>query len=147
MGSYASPPWWQVFYRNYLDFFFFFSTSCTWEISIFFPLIYINMNLWIFHTLGYNPIPLCCSNCCGFGHSKLLHLASMSLWYNFIFDHCFWALPYYLSLQCSPGICSFSASILESATSGASGSVLSMNIQDWFPLGLTGLIFLQSKGL
>ena len=29
---------------------------------------------------------------------------------------------------------------------GASASVLSMNIQDWFPLGLTGLILL-SKGL
>ena len=29
----------------------------------------------------------------------------------------------------------------------ASASVLPMNIQDWFPLGLTGLIFLQSKGL
>ena len=26
-------------------------------------------------------------------------------------------------------------------------SVLQMNIQDWFPLGLTGLISLQSKGL
>ena len=29
----------------------------------------------------------------------------------------------------------------------ASSSVLSMNIQDWFPLGLTGLISLQSKEL
>ena len=29
----------------------------------------------------------------------------------------------------------------------ASASVLSMNIQDWFPWGLTGLISLQSKGL
>ena len=29
----------------------------------------------------------------------------------------------------------------------ASASVLWMNIQDWFPLGLTGLISLQSKGL
>jgi len=29
----------------------------------------------------------------------------------------------------------------------ASDSVLPMNIQDWFPLGLTGLISLQSKGL
>ena len=28
----------------------------------------------------------------------------------------------------------------------ASASVLAMNIQGWFPLGLTGLIFLQSKG-
>ena len=32
---------------------------------------------------------------------------------------------------------------------GASNSalVLLMNIQDWFPLGLTGLISLQSEGL
>ena len=29
----------------------------------------------------------------------------------------------------------------------ASASVLAMNIQDWFPLGLTGWISLQSKGL
>ena len=29
----------------------------------------------------------------------------------------------------------------------ASASVLPVNIQDWFPLGWTGLIFLQSKGL
>ena len=29
----------------------------------------------------------------------------------------------------------------------ASASVLQMNIQDWFPFGLTGLISLQSKGL
>ena len=29
----------------------------------------------------------------------------------------------------------------------AAASVLSVNIQDWFPLGLTGLISLQSKGL
>ena len=29
----------------------------------------------------------------------------------------------------------------------ASSSVLPMNIQDWFPLGWTGWIFLQSKGL
>ena len=30
---------------------------------------------------------------------------------------------------------------------GASASVLPMNIQDWFPVGFTGLISLQSKGL
>ena len=29
----------------------------------------------------------------------------------------------------------------------ASASVLPMNIQDWFPLGLTGMISLKSKGL
>ena len=32
-------------------------------------------------------------------------------------------------------------------SSGASASVLPMNIQGWFPLGLTGVISLQSKGL
>ena len=35
----------------------------------------------------------------------------------------------------------------QSIRASASASVLPMNIQDWFPLGLTGLIFLQSKRL
>ena len=30
---------------------------------------------------------------------------------------------------------------------GASASALPVNFQDWFPLGLTGLVSLQSKGL
>ena len=33
------------------------------------------------------------------------------------------------------------------ASTSASASVLPMNIQDWFPLGLTGLVSLQSNGL
>ena len=33
------------------------------------------------------------------------------------------------------------------ASAPASASVLPMNIQDWFPLGLTSLISLESKGL
>ena len=33
------------------------------------------------------------------------------------------------------------------ASASASASVLPMNIQDWIPLGLTGLIALQSRGL
>ena len=35
----------------------------------------------------------------------------------------------------------------QSIRASASKSVLPMNIQDWFPLGLTGLISLQSMGL
>ena len=35
----------------------------------------------------------------------------------------------------------------QSIGASASASVLPMNIQGWFPLGLTGLISLQSKGL
>ena len=40
-----------------------------------------------------------------------------------------------------------SASGGQSIGASASTSVLPMNIQDWFPLGLTGWISLQSKGL
>ena len=39
------------------------------------------------------------------------------------------------------------ASSGESIGGSASASVLPMNIQDWLPLGLTGLISLHSKGL
>ena len=41
----------------------------------------------------------------------------------------------------------FFASVGQSIGISASTSVLPMNIQDWFPLGLTGWISLQSKGL
>ena len=40
----------------------------------------------------------------------------------------------------------FFASGGQSIAVSASASVLPMNIQDWFPLGMTGLISLQSKG-
>ena len=54
-------------------------------------------------------------------------------------------------LQCFPASGSFLMSQLfisggQSIGASASASVLSMNIQDWFPLGLTGLI-LQCKRL
>jgi len=42
---------------------------------------------------------------------------------------------------------SFFASGGQSIGASAIASVLLMNIQDWFPLGLTGLISLLSKGL
>ena len=41
----------------------------------------------------------------------------------------------------------FFTSGVQSIGASASASALSVNIQDWFPLGLTGLIFLQPKGL
>ena len=41
----------------------------------------------------------------------------------------------------------FFASGGQSIGTSASASVLPVNIQDWFPLGLTGLISLQPKGL
>ena len=44
-------------------------------------------------------------------------------------------------------MCQLFASGSQSSRASASASVLPMNIQDWFPLGLTGLISLLSKGL
>ena len=61
-------------------------------------------------------------------------------------------IPFSSCLQSFPVSGSFSmsqffASGSQSIGASASASVLSMNIQGWFPLGLTGLISLQSKGL
>ena len=59
------------------------------------------------------------------------------------FSFCLQSFPASGSFQMSQFFQSGGQSIRVSA----SASVLSMNIQDWFHLGLTGLISLQSKGL
>ena len=60
-------------------------------------------------------------------------------------------IPFSSYLQFSPASGSFPMSQFfpsgQNIGASASSSVLPMNIQDWFPLGLTGLISLQSKGL
>ena len=61
-------------------------------------------------------------------------------------------VPFSSHLQSFPAsgsfpVSQFFASGGQSFGVSASASVLPMNIQDWFPLGLTGLIALQSKGL
>ena len=59
-------------------------------------------------------------------------------------------VPFSLCPQFFPASGSFPMSWLFAAggqCTGASASVLPMNTQGWFPLGLTGLISLQSKGL
>jgi len=62
------------------------------------------------------------------------------------------SIPFSSCLQSFPASGSFLMSQLfasggQSIGVSASTSVLPMNIQDWFPLGLTGLISLKSKGL
>ena len=60
------------------------------------------------------------------------------------------AAPFSFRLQSFPASGSFPMSRLFASggqSIGASASVLPMNIQGWFPLGLTGLISLLSKGL
>ena len=61
-------------------------------------------------------------------------------------------IPFSSCPQSFPALGSFPMSQLftwggQSIRASASASVLLMNIQDWFPLGWTGWISLQSKGL
>ena len=62
------------------------------------------------------------------------------------------AVPFSSCLQSFPASGSFPMSQFftaggQSIGASASASVLTVNIQDWFPLGLTGWISLHSKGL
>ena len=65
-------------------------------------------------------------------------------------NHLILCLPLLLLPPSCPASVSFPMSWLFRSSSqsiGVSASVLPMNIQDWFPLGLTGLISLKSKRL
>ena len=86
-----------------------------------------------------SPSPWVCSNSC-----------PLSQWYHPTisssaahFSSCLQSFPISGSFPISWLFTSGSQSIGTSALA----SVLPMNIQGWFPLGLTGLISLQSKGL
>ena len=56
-------------------------------------------------------------------------------------------LPWSFPASGSFTLSQFFASDGQSIGASASASILPMNIQDWFPLGWTGWISLQSKGL
>ena len=86
-----------------------------------------------------SPTPRACSNSCPLGR-----------WCHPTIS--FSVIPFASRLQSFPVSGSFPMSQFflsggQSTTVSASASVLPMNIQEWFPLGLTGLISLQSKGL
>ena len=86
-----------------------------------------------------SPSPRACSNSC-----------SLSWWCHPTIT--FSVIPFSSCLQSFPASGSFLMSQLftsggQSIRASASASVLPMNIQDWFSLGLTGLISLLFKGL
>ena len=86
-----------------------------------------------------SPTPEACSNSCPL--SWWCHPAISSS-----------VVPFSSCLQSSPASGSFPmiqffTSAGQSIGASASASVFLMNIWDWFPIGLTGLISLQSKGL
>ena len=76
------------------------------------------------------------------------NLCPFSRWYHPTIS--FSVIPFSACLQSFPASGSFPVSQFfpsggPSFGVSASASVLPMNIQDWFPLGLTGLISLQSR--
>ena len=86
-----------------------------------------------------SPTPGACSNSC-----------PLSWWCHPTISSS--VIPFSSSLQICPASGFFPmsqdfTSLDQSIGVSASASVLPMNIQDWFPLGWTGLISLQSKGL
>ena len=84
-----------------------------------------------------SPSPRACSNSCPLSHWCHPSISSSVIPFSSY-------LQSFLALGCflmSWLLASGSQSI------GASASALPMNIQDWFPLGLTGFISLQFKGL
>ena len=132
-----------------------FDTLFLWVLLLFWKILEIILffNLIFGHSVMYNslqphelqqarlpcllPFPQACSDSC--------------LW-------CLWCHPTILSSvipffsQSFPATGSFAMSWLftsggQSIGAAASASVFPMNIKDWFPLGLTDLISLQSKGI
>ena len=86
-----------------------------------------------------SPTPRACSNSCPL--SRWCHPTISSS--VIPFSSCLQSFPAWGSFPMSQ----FFASGGQSIGASALASVLPMNIQDWFPLGLTGLTSLQSKGL
>ena len=113
-------------------------------LSVQFSCSVMSDSLWP-HGLQHNrppcpsPTPGACSNSC-----------PLSQWYHPTISSS--VVPFSSCLQSFPASWSFPKSWFfssgdQSIEVSASASVLPANIQDWFPLGWTGWISLQSKGL
>ena len=86
-----------------------------------------------------SPTPAACSNSCPLSQWCHPTISSSVI----PFSSCLKSFPASGSFPMSQ----FFASGGQSTGASVSASVLPMSIQDWFPLGLTGWISLQSKGL
>ena len=84
------------------------------------------------------PTPKACSNSCPLHQWCHLTISSSVIPFSYL-----QSFPASGSFQMSP----FFTSSGQSIGASASAPVFPMNIQDWFPLGWTGWISLQSKGL
>ena len=126
--------------------------SCTWSLSLHFPCSFsvqvscsVMSNslqphgLWHARLPCPSPAPRACSNSCALSWWCHPTISSSVV----PFSSCLQSFPESGSFQMSQ----FFASGGQSSGGSASASVLPMIIQDWFPLWLTGLISLLSKGL
>ena len=104
-------------------------------------------HVWLFETpwLETSQAPLFSTIC----RSLLKFMSFESV---MLLNHLILFCPFFFHLQSFPASWSFPVSWLfasggQSIGASASASVFPMNIQGWFPVGLTGLISLLSKGL
>ena len=136
-------------------------TMVKWSLNIYRTGIFIGLLSWILHYLflsvGKSCLTLCDSMHCNTPGFPVLHY-----FLEFAQTHVHWIgdaiqpshplpppSPPAFNLSQHQGLfqCQFFASDGQSIGVSASAAVLPMNIQGCFPLGLTGLICLQSKGL
>ena len=102
---------------------------------------------WLFATPWTAPCQASLSFIISWNLLKLMSIESMMPSNHLIFCRPLLHLPSILpSIRVFPTSQFFAASG-RSIGASASISVFPINIQDWFPLGLTGLISMQSKGL
>ena len=87
-----------------------------------------------------SPTPAACSNSCPFSQWCLPTISSSVLPFSFHLQ----SFPASGSFPMSQFFASGGPSIGASASASASASVLPVDIQDWFPIGMTGLISLLS---
>ena len=123
--------WFNIILPNYL---FYLETSSVQSLSL----------VWLFAT----PWTAACQASLSTNSQSWLKLMSIKLLMPS--NHLILCCPLLLLPSIFPASRSFLMSQIFPSVSqsiGASASVLPMNIQDWFPSGLTGLISLQSKGL
>ena len=78
---------------------------------------------------------------------KLMSIESVMLSNHLFLCHPFSSCPQSFPASGSFPLSQFFASSDQSIRASASATVLTINIQAWFPLGFTGLISMQSKGL
>ena len=120
-----------------------------------------NLREWIYHVKFSSVVQLCLT-LCNLMDCKHTRLPSPSPTPRACSNSCpsswwcpptilFSVVPFSSQLQSFPASGSFQMSQFFASGGSigvsASASVLPMNIQDWFPLGLIGWISLQSKGL